>query len=275
LALQESLNAICHRINAQSSSQEIKTALEVVSRDKDLVIVEGLSIKESAEIIEALDARVLLIHDYSTVLSEVIAEYTKLGTRLLGAVVNKVPQRQLERVRNQYAAQMIEAGINFAGIIPETRTMATLSVSELAEAVKGKILSNPEQSGELIENIMVGSSTFDRGAAYYNRKNNKAVILWGERPGFRKAALSNLQLASLQTSIRCLVISDNGAPIPAVTQKAAEKQIPLIISPGKIPAIIESLEKAMEQLKFNQTKKMPVLADVLRQNLDMEQLSLS
>jgi hypothetical protein len=60
-----------------------------------------------------------------------------------------------------------------------------------------------------------------------------------------------------------------------VTQKAAEKQIPLIISPGKIPAIIESLEKAMEQLKFNQTKKMPVLADVLRQNLDMEQLSLS
>jgi len=45
---------------------------------------------------------------------------------------------------------------------------------------------------------MMGSSTFDRGAAYYLRKNNKAVLVWGERPGYRKAALAGLPQLALQ-----------------------------------------------------------------------------
>jgi uncharacterized protein len=272
LALTESMEVLNPALNTQNA-QDIQTALAAVTANKDLVIVEGLPLKDSAGIIEALDAKVLIVHDYAVGLEAHIAEYQKVGPRLLGLAVNKVPARLLERVRSQFAGQLAAAGIHFLGAVPESRILMTLCVSDLAEAVQGKMVSNPEQSGELIENFMLGSSTFDRGAAYYSRKNNKAVILWGERPGFRKAALSNLQLAALQTSIKCLVISANGVPIPAVVQKANEKQVPIISAPGTVPAAIIALENAMERLKFNQEKKMPALLGTLQQHLDLVRLA--
>jgi hypothetical protein len=121
---------------------------------------------------------------------------------------------------------------------------------------------------------MVGASTFDRGAAYYSRKTNKAVILWGERPGFRKAALSNYQLAAMQTSSRCLIVSQNATPVPPVAAKTAELKIPFISAPGTVPEIINAIEKAMENLKFHQEAKLPRLIQVLCNTVDLKQINI-
>ena len=215
----------------------------------------------------------MAVHDFSNQLSPAIEEYKKLGGRLLGAVVNKVPRNSVSRVKSQIVYEMAQAGINLLGLIPEDRILMTLSIGDLAEALQGKILNSADKATELIENFMMGSSTFDRGAAYYNRKNNKAVILWGERPGFRKAALANLLSGALQTSTKCIVISANGAPIPAVAQKAEAQQVPLISAPGTVPNLVTALENAMGHVKFNQEKKLPKLAEILRQSFNLELLT--
>jgi hypothetical protein len=175
--------------------------------------------------------------------------------------------------RNKFTAGLGLAKISLLGLIPEDRILMSPAVSDLVEAVQGKITNNPENSSDLIENLMIGSSTFDRGAVYYSRKNNKAILLWGERPGFRKAALANLQLAVLQTSTRCIVISANAAPIPAAVQKADEQKVSIISAPGTLPEIEAAIEKAMQNLKFNQSKKLPHLLEILDSNLYLQQLN--
>jgi uncharacterized protein len=272
LALKEPVETLCLALKADNVS-EIKTTLSNMGQTRDVIIIEGMPLTASSGIVESLEAKVLIIHDYSFDLGKAIPEYQKIGRRLLGIVVNKVPRRVLGRVSSQYADKLSEVHLKLLGVVPENRTLMAPSILDLAEAVQGKILSNNDQASELIENLMMGSSTFDRGAAYYNRKSNKAVILWGERPGFRKAALANLQLAALQTSTKCLIISASGAPIPAVIQKAGEKQVPIISAPGNVPALITALENAMGQIKFNQEKKLPELLEVLPQNLNLATLS--
>jgi uncharacterized protein len=256
-----------------SHGEGLRQAVEATCAQKEILIVEGPVLNTSSEIIEALAARVLIVHDYGTPFSSGIAEYQKLGSRLMGVVVNKVPQRNLEQKREQLSKEAAASGITILGLVPEERLLMTLSIGDLSEALQGKILNNPEKSGDLIENIMMGSSTFDRGPAYYNRKSNKAVILWGDRPGFRKAAIANLQTAALQTSVRCLVISANAVPIAAVSQKAQEKQVPIISAPGTLPSLVASLEKAMESLRFRQEQKMPYLEKALLGSLDMKLIS--
>jgi uncharacterized protein len=276
LGLTEPFESLSPVINLQgNASGVLRSALATLAQNKDLVIMEGCPLNASAGIIEAIDARVLAVHDYSIPLSGAIPEYKKLGARLLGVVINKVPKSKLGRTQCQVSADLNQAGLRFSGMIPEDRTLMALSVADLAESLQGKIANNTENSGDLIENFMMGSSTFDRGAAYYQRKNNKAVLLWGERPGFRKAAMANLQMAALQTSTRCIVISANAAPIPAVLQKAQEKQVPLISAPGTITDLANALEKSMGSLKFTQVQKMPRLLEILKQNLDIQKLSFS
>jgi BioD-like phosphotransacetylase family protein len=240
----------------------------------DIVITEGSL--EALAAFRALkpNARVLLVHEYNDPLTAALSEYQKIGAGLLGVVINKVPRAKLATLRNQFAVGLGLAHISLIGLIPEDRVLMALSVADLADAVQGKIVNNAENASNLIENLMIGSSTFDRGPAYYGRKDKKAVLVWGERPGFRKAAVASLQLAALQTSTRCVVISGNAAPLPAAMQKADELKASIISAPGTLPEIAAAVEKAFHDLKFSQDAKLPRLQEILAANLDMRMLEM-
>jgi uncharacterized protein len=238
--------------------------------EQDILIVEGL-LSSLNTYQDCAEGKVIIVHDFAVPLAENIAGYKKLGSRLVGVVLNKVPPKSKSGKSEKLPEEIKQAALPFPGVIYEDRILAALSVANLAEAVQGKILNNSEKSGELVENYLIGNSTFDRGAIFH-RKENKAVLIWGERPGFRKAVLSNSQLAALDTSTRCIVISSNIAPIPAVTRKAEEKQVPLISAPGTLPEIIAAIEKAFSQAKFNQDQKLTGLESFLRSRLNFQQL---
>jgi uncharacterized protein len=258
-------------VNIQNKTgEEVIKAYQAASPNNDVIILEGL-LKEISSFPDTFKFKILIIHDYSTPLSASLAEYKKLGSRLLGVVVNKIPRKDISRMQSRLIGELAQSGLRCFGLVPENRILMALSIADLAEAVQGQILNNSEKSGELVENFMMGNSTFDK-TAIYERKDNKAVLLWGERPGFRKAALSNWQLGALQTSTRCIVISANGTPVPAVAQKADEQQVPLISAPGSIPDLVVAIEKAFSNLKFNQEKKLPQLTEILQSSFNFEQL---
>jgi BioD-like phosphotransacetylase family protein len=261
-----------------TDSAAIRAAFSVVSEGKEMVLIEA-NFAQAERLADATGAGVLVLHDYTPEPGKALLEYAKLSGKLIGVILNKVPASKLVSAAQQPEEALAKAGIRSFGAIPEVRILAAPSVGDLAEVLDGKILNNPEKSSDLIENFMLGSSTFDRGAAYYQRKNNKAVLVWGERPGYRKAALAALPQVALQTSTRCVVISDAAVPLPAILQKATEKGVPLISVPGKLPEVIAKLEKAAASIPFCQEQKigplMNVLAGVLKSSLLTGDLSPS
>jgi BioD-like phosphotransacetylase family protein len=218
------------------------------------------------------DAKVLVVHDYIDSLSEAAAEYQKIKASGFSVVVNKVPKKDAEVTKNKFAVALGVARISSIGQVPEDRVLMALSVGDVAQAVHGNIVNSSGNASDLIENLMIGSSTFDRGAAYYSRKNNKAVLLWGDRPGFRKAAVANLQQAALQTSTRCVIVGNNVAPLPAAIQKADEQKASIISAPGTLPEIVSAIEKAFQNQKFGQNSKLARLDEILAGNFDLQKM---
>jgi uncharacterized protein len=243
----------------------IKQVYSKISPGKDAVLIEGLPLNASGDLIEDLDAGVLLIHDFSAAFSTAMPEYRKLGKRLLGVIINKVPHSKLDIVRNQVLNELTPAaGVQLLGIIPEDRLLSSMTVAELATLLQGKILNNAEKSGELIENYMLGALATDSGEEYFNRKNNKAVILKSERP--------DMQLAALQTTMRCLVIAGHGSPMPVVVQQAKARKVPLISTAGDVMTVITTLEKAVCRVKFNQDSKLSLILDSFKGNINLKLL---
>jgi BioD-like phosphotransacetylase family protein len=183
--------------------------------------------------------------------------YAGFGEDLLGIVINKVPPSRMEAVRGLGGAVL--------AVIPEERTLLSLSVAELAELVEGKILNEAGKSAELVENYMLGALGVDSGLDYFGRKLNKAVVVKGERP--------DMQLAALQTSTRCLVISGDGEPIYDVRHSAEDKAIPIIVTDEDTNSVVESVEQALGMTKFNQEPKLPRLAEIMEQRFDFDALS--
>jgi BioD-like phosphotransacetylase family protein len=122
-----------------------------------------------------------------------------------------------------------------AGRTPESRTSLAITVGELAEAIGGKIIIHPEKSIVPVENYMLGAMVVDSGLDYFNRKKNKAVIIRQER--------LDMQLAALETSTTCLVLSGgDNTPAYRVRQKADSRGIPIVITEAAVDVIIARID---------------------------------
>ncbi len=264
LSLDEPVDSICPVIGGQDKVvHKIREAYDQVSRGKDVVIVEGVC---ERSIVEALNARAIIVEGYSKELSRARLNnsYQDWGEYLLGVVLNKVPPSRVESVRNEITSQRGEAGINILGVLPEDRVLFTVSVGELAEYLQGEILNCAEKSGELVESLMLGAMTVDPGPEYFGRKANKAVVVRGDRP--------DMQIAVLETSTKCLILSGNTAPIPPVLYGAQDKEIPIILTKGDTIATVMSIEDALSNTRFNQEKKLPKLTEIMEQHFNFQAL---
>ncbi len=262
-ALELPVDLLCPVFNDESHLRDsVKEAYVKVSQGKDVVIVEGISDHSQASraIVETLDAKVIIVEDYIKGLSKAMNSYKEFGDHLLGIVLNKVPKRQIKQVRDETSTQFDRAGVKVLGILPEDRTLLALTIGELAEHIQGELLSATDKSVELVENIMLGAMCVDPGPYYFGRQANKAVVIRSERP--------DMQLAALETSTKCLVLTGNTAPKPVVLYQAEEKNVPIILAKDNVTTVVKNIEDTLGKTRFNQENKLAKLNEIMEQHLD-------
>jgi len=263
LALKEPVDIIAPTFSDEGNMKSrVKEAYDKVAQGKDVVIVEGISIQNQAarDTVDKLNARVIAVESYSKELLKAIDSYKGLGECLLGIVLNRVPGNRLEQVSSEASVQAEQAGVKIIGVLPEDRTLFAPTIGELVEFIEGETLRGAEKADELAENIMLGARNVDSGPEYFGIKDNKAVVLRTSRP--------DMQLAALETSTRCLVLSGEGIPYPAVSAQAEKKDIPIIQVKDDVSTTATKIEEALGRAKFNQENKLPKLTEIMEQHFD-------
>jgi BioD-like phosphotransacetylase family protein len=152
------------------------------------------------------------------------------------------------------------SGSGVLGVLPEDRVLFGLTVGEIAGRIDGKILNDAAKSGEVVENLMLGAMVVDAGPDYFGRRANKAAVLRSNRP--------DMQLAALETSTRCLVLSGGIEPTYPVLTSAKDKGIPIILARGDTGSVVNTLEIALGRSRFNQPKKLPRLLQIMEKHFD-------
>ena len=250
--------------------EDLANAPDVV-KGRDIVLVEATLGKKAGDAAsqatygaaKEMKAKAIAVETYSGKPSEYTDAYKGFGENFLGVVINKVPQSQLKRVKEEAAAQFGAAGIKLLGAVPENRVLLAITVSELAESIQGKILNSADKAGELVENYMLGAMVVDSGLDYFGRKSSKAAIIRQDRP--------DMQLAALETPTNCLVLSGSRQPpVYNVLNKAESQGIPIITTETAVPDIVTSIENTLMNTRLHQEKKLVKLAEIVKQNLDMK-----
>jgi BioD-like phosphotransacetylase family protein len=253
-------------------TRKLKQIYRKISRGKDIVIMEGpgnldvdkVSALACYTVAEALESRVIIIVRYSSALNlqKIMQIGKKLGQRLLGIVISFTPKPKMEMLKQELIASFQGVGIKVLGILPEVRSLLGISVSELSETLCGEIVTSPDTTDDIVENIMLGAMTLDSGVEYFARKTNKAAVVSGER--------TDMQLAALETSTKCLIITNNVRPSPTVVSQAEAKHVPIILVKQDTTAAISGIEKALTKASFRNPQKLKVFGDVLDGYFDFE-----
>ncbi|MCR4407723.1 MAG: phosphotransacetylase family protein [Anaerolineae bacterium] len=253
----------------------VRAAYDEVSANKDVVLLEGTTgLVEGAiiglsatEVAHLLNARVLLVVRYKDDLSLVedpLVVRRTLGDALIGVVFNVVPPGKMSLINEKIRPYLNERGIKVLAVLPQERVLFSVSVNDLAEHLHGQILNNPEQGEELVENLMVGAMAVDSAIEYFRRKDNKAVITGGDR--------ADIQLAALQTSTRCIILTGNLRPSPLILSQAEDLGVPLILVKPDTLTVVEEIERIFGRSRFHQERKIVKFEQLLEKHFDYETL---
>jgi BioD-like phosphotransacetylase family protein len=90
------------------------------------------------------------------------------------------------------------------------------------------------------------------------------VITGGDR--------SDIQLAALETSTRCLVLTGNISPSPLILGRAEELGIPLLISKQDTLSTIEVIQQYFGKIRLHQPRKVERFEALLNERFDFGRL---
>jgi hypothetical protein len=255
---------------------KLKKTFDKVSKDKDIMILEGagdvsgssvLGLSDS-EVARMTGSKILLVAKYCDEFTvDRITTYTKLLSKdvgFLGIVFNNISMERINFVREKVAPYFERKCIRVLGVIPRNRSLQTITAKEIADGVNGQVLAGKNNLDVTVENIVVGAMSPDSAIKVFRRKHNRAVITGGDR--------ADLQMAALEARMRCIILSGNLYPAAPVLGRAEELGIPVILSADDTATLIDRMEHLLKSVRVKNIQKIDLLKNMIDENLDTDDL---
>jgi BioD-like phosphotransacetylase family protein len=227
--------------------------------------IVGLPTPEVAKKMNAFALAIVKYRDQVRLLDDALTAQTRLGDTLGGILINRVPEEAMKFVKKEAVPYLEKRGIPVFGVIPENTTLEALTVSEITTVLTDcKILTPKYNPDALVENLTIGAMTAEAALSRFRKQSNKAVITGGDR--------SDIQLAALETSTTCLILTGNMKPSPIVVKQAEDMGIAVVLVPQNTMETVEALEEVFGKTRLGQLAKLEQFEKLLVENLDMDRL---
>ena len=150
------------------------------------------------------------------------------------------------------------------GAVPEDPKLGAVTVREILELIGGKLLCCEDKLDETVERFLVGAMTAEAALRHFIRVREKAVITGGDR--------SDIVLAALDTSTKCLVLTGNLYPNEIVLSRAQEAGVPVIVVPGDTLETIGRFEEIMGRHSIREKKQVEYAIKIMDRYVDYDAL---
>ncbi len=255
--------------------QLVQQAAQKAAADVDVLLVEGgASLREgyafglpTPAVAEALGSPVLVVVKYRErvrVLDDTLAAAVRIGERMVGVLINQVPPDANQFINEEAVPFLQRHQVSVLGVLPEKRGLEALTVDDLVRALEPQILTPNIDPMAMVETLTVGAMTADAALSRFRRQMNKAVITGGDR--------TDIQLAALETSTTCLVLTGNLQPSPLIVKQAEEFGVAILLVRTNTMETIEAIERIFGKTRLAQPNKLKQFEDLVRENVDIPRL---
>ena len=223
----------------------------------------GLSLEQMAEATDAVVVLVIRFHSLKTV-ERLVAAKQRLGDRLIGVILNDVPSLHLPKVEARIKPFLQRHGVPVVGVIPHNEVLKSVSVGELVKRLGGEILCSKERMDLMVETLYIGAMNVNSALEYFRQGHNMAIVTGGDR--------TDLQLAALETSTQCLVLTGHIAPTPQILARAEEMEIPILTVDLDTLSTVEIIEHAFGEVRLHDGIKREYVFQLSHDSFDLDLL---
>lgn len=260
---------------SENLMEKVRRAYDASCVDRDILILEGGgSLREgyvvdlaTPYVAKEIGSTVLAIVKYRSeirLLDDAITAKTRVGELLTGVIINRIPESAAEFVTDLAIPFLEGQGIKVYGGIPEAPQLASLTVAEVIEALDPEVLTQKVNEDASVETLTVGAMTADAALARFRKQTNKAVITGGDR--------TDIQLAALETSTTCLVLTGNLHPSPLIVKQADEFGVSVLLVPSNTMETVNAIEDIFGKTRLGQPAKLAKFQELMSEYVDTDKL---
>lgn len=249
---------------------QLLKAFSQLSANRDVMVLEGgrswregfVAGLSARRVVELTKAQVVIVlkYDNTLLVDRALAAQEYFGKALMGVVVNETGHAFLEQVHGVIGPYLTRHHLALLGVLPRDPRLAAPAVAELVEGLHAEILCGVEKTGELVENMLVGAMNVESALTYFRRQANKAVITGGDR--------ADIQLAALETSTSCLILTGNIYPSPFVLNRAEELGVPVLLTDKDTLSTIDVVGHFLGRSRIQQPEKVARFTAILNENMN-------
>jgi hypothetical protein len=185
-----------------------------------------------------------------------------LGKQFGGGVINKAPLSAVNHVKETVRPFLEKQGVTVYGVFAKDRELEAVTVRQLVDILNGKVLCCEDRLDEFVENFSVGAMDVDSALTYFRRLTNKAVITGAHR--------SDIQLAAMETSTRCIILTGGLTSNDVVIGKAQAKGVPIISVVDDTFTAIDKIEVRMGKTSIREKRKVERVKELMDIEFDMK-----
>ena len=241
---------------AQSALSAIEQQLRQLPNDA-LVLLEGAGTLSEGllyglslvQLARGLAAPVLLVHAWSDARSvePLLAAKAQLGPLLAGVVLNAVAPEAVETIRAEVGPALERQGIPVFGVLPRSPLLRSVTVEELVTRLDARVLCCQDRLDLLVETLSIGAMNVNAAMEFFRRRRNMAVVTGADR--------TDIQLAALEASTQCLILTGIGEPLPQLINRAEELEVPLLKVEHDTLTTVEVIEQAFGHVRLHEGVK--------------------
>jgi BioD-like phosphotransacetylase family protein len=253
-------------------AQAIQSSLQL--GEADVALLEGAENLEEGtlfdlslvQLAEILDAQVLLVARFHSLLivGALISAKRRLGDRLLGVVINDIPEERLGEVKATVQPYLEERGVPILGLLPSSALLRSVSVGDLAKQLGAEILCRPDRVDLMVESLSIGAMNVNSALKYFRKGRNMAVVTGGDRV--------DIQLAALETSTQCLILTGHIPLSPAVLSRAEDLEIPILSVDLDTLTTVEIVDRAFGQVRVHEPVKVQFIYKLMDEHFNIDRL---
>ncbi|WP_320664104.1 phosphotransacetylase family protein [Prochlorococcus sp. MIT 1223] len=226
-------------------------------------LLYGLSL---VELVKRLDIPALLVHTWqdSRSVDDLLAAKQELEEHFVGVVLNGVDPSEINNIQTKVVPALGALGIEVFGIMPRSPLLRSVTVEELASRLEARVICCSDKLELMVETLSIGAMSVNSAMEFFRRRRNMAVVTGADR--------TDLQLAALEASTQCLILTGAGEPLPQLVNRAEELEVPLLRVDRDTLSTVEVIENAFGHVRLHESVKATYAFRLVEEHCDLTRL---
>lgn len=215
---------------------------------------------------ELINATVLLVTRYDSLLlvDRLLAAKSKLGDRLQGVIINAIPETAVTTSATLLKPFLEHQGIPVLALLPQSPIMRSITVGEIIDRLQAEVLCCPDRRDLIVESLTIGAMNVNSALRYFRKGVNMAVVTGGDR--------TDIQLAALETSTQCLVLTGQITPAASILERASDLEVPILAVDSDTLSTVERIDELFGHVGIHEPIKVRCIQELIADHFDLDRL---